>query len=511
MIKKLISLLILLSFFCLPSFGQKLSSNDFDALNQIEKDMGALKGTFRNRSIGEIEAIPRISISGNWNQECLTNLFTLIQNQGITRKYLNGGLSASIDGMMNLASLISIPIRGLVKVVSTKAIMEALKSAISKKDFVKEVEKKIKEENDGKFPEGEAGDKFRKRLEHLYELKDIIQHNKAGQKVDIEAEYLWKLWAFDPANSSLDDLASLAGMENSKPILPSTAIARFGEVDPDLNPMDKRDVKAGKGKFALKTIIKGVAETAYPANSVCKGQIESYEITITNYGHYKEKKFISDYITYDIELYCCEEEEEEEEISYLEEPQTEPISYGPGTDYNLLVGGGLGVGRQQDENSLCVQGIAQYFPNLPVGPCGAQPAVGLKAGLDYSNFDNGFSSNTNTALKLEPQLLLFMPALNNQVSILGGLSFPFSFGNRTFESTAGEIQKDNVNSAGVALTTGLALHFPNWVFQLQTDLASFHKTTFKSQDQPDIRSSIDDFSLGLNKNNQVDLTISRSF
>lgn len=480
-----------------------LTLNDLhkQGLNAIVQDLSKLHTRIQTSSYTEVKNHPRITITGDWNQVCLTNLMTLIQNQGLNRKLMNDGAITTLDMMLDLVDPFMAPFTTLKRFLTSEVIEEMILEAIKSDDpegtLKEKLEEKIKE-NNASLPEGAKGERLLKQMEQLMELYQLAQENKR-----LPEDAKWNSWDFDPGRSTADDFLPDYFFPPNR-VIPSQAMAQFRTVDPDDSPVD--DNTDGKGLTLQRVIMMGVAEAPYPASSKCVGQILDYKITIHNYGHVKDKKFITDYIEYEIELNCCEEEEDEN-ISFIE-PTSEPISYLPGGAHDLGIGGSLGYGRVSSDNLFCGGLVAQYFPDgLRVNPCGARPALGVNLKYDYQgNSDDNFSFQQNNFI-VEPQLMLFSKILP-QLDLISAVSVPVGFGTQRNEFS-GQVNEQNINRFGVNLTAGLSIDLNKWQVQAQTDVLGWSRQTLTDPNFPDESSTSSDFSLGLNKRNALDLSIIR--
>lgn len=473
-----------------------LDDNHWEALGQIATDMANLQNKATTRSRQEMIDYPRINLSGDWTLTCLANLFTLLRNQGINRTYFNRGAAASLNTVMNLIDVITLPFSGLRRFLTSQAVQEAIKEALSadepEDEFIENI-KEMLEENGESFPEGAEGDKLEAQLRDLYELRALALENTR-----LPDDAKWEYWTFDPGNSTMDDLGEVFGMTNSNPLIPSTAMVRMGTVPEEDNPLE--DPEDDEASVAYKLVLKGVANRPYPANSACAGQIEEYDVEVTNYGHYEDGKFVSDYIVYDIYLDCCKDDDGD--ISY-EGFESTPIAYLPGDDYQFLVGGIAGLGIENQETSGCLGLTAQYFPDASVGPCGSRPAVGLKTAFDIGGTSNDASSFRRTNLNITPQALLFN-SLTPRVSYLGGIGVPINIGRNTFMNSGSmSTFTDNISSIGVSAIGGLAIDFDPFQLQVQTDLLSWHRITTTPNNNPSSSFTDNQWGLGLNKGNEV--------
>ncbi|MEL6672738.1 MAG: hypothetical protein AAFR61_11125 [Bacteroidota bacterium] len=491
----------------LPVSAQKLDADHNKALDDIRKDLLKLKSKFQVSSVAAIENHDRITIEGDWNPACLAELLSLLANHGILRKNLNDGAAASAATAGNLFSMIAAPVVGLAKAIRNKIVLELLKAALGKKDFVSSMKKKIAKERKKGFPKGEEGKRLEKKLEQLYELYELIKKNEKLDKKD-----KWILWTFDPGNSTLDDFLSVFGKKNSDPTIASTGIARFGTVPDDESPLDQEDLDEGKGQLVLKAVFKGVADKPYPANKPCKNQLKSYSVEILNHGHKgKDKKgkdiFISDYIEYKIKLECCGSDDEDANYDYGE---TEPISFLPAGDDGLLVGLSGGIGYAQEELGLCVGLRGQYFPQASIGSCGARPGVGLGIDYDFARNQTEFSTFTNQAIKITPEILLLSPLLEN-VALVTALQAPLSWGGNTYTDSGGMTFRDDLSSRGLRLASGIALNFNGLVIQATAPVVSLIQTKVSPEGNPNLGSTSEAFSFGLNKDNLVNIMAAFAF
>jgi hypothetical protein len=475
---------------------QTLDPQHQQGLNQVVRDLSDLHSRLQTSSYRDIESHPRITITGDWNQTCLVNLMTLIQNQGMNRKMFNDGALTTVDKMLDLVDPFLLPFSTLKRFLTSEVIEELILNALQSNDPEGTLQAALEEkaqENGANWPEGKEGERLIKQMEQLMEMYALAREN--GRLPD---DAKWYHWDFDPGRSTLDDfIPDLISAPDR--VIPSQAMVRFGTVDPDDSPVE--DNTNGRGLTVQRIVMKGVAEAPYPASSNCVGQIKDYEITINNYGHIENGRFVSDYIEYEIDLNCCEGEEEEEEgdISYPE-PPSEPIAYFPGDDYALFAGAIAGFGWVEEETKYCFGLNAQFYPGMSIGACGAQPGIGLQLAYDYAGFgEDSVYRFTDQGFQLRPQLLLQSPILPN-VHLISGLSVPVGFGQQKSEGF-GEASVRNRRSFGLSLTTGLTVELPKWQFQVQTDLAGWQRQTFFDPDFPEERSQDSDFWLLANKGN----------
>lgn len=476
----------------------ELDAQHKQGLSAIAQDIADLHARLQTSSRAEIENHDRITIEGNWNQVCLVNLLTLIQNQGINRKMMNDAALTSLDMMLDLVDPFLLPFttfkRFLTSEVVEELILEALKSddpEASLNDAIDE----LGEKNNIDMENSAEGEKVKAKLKQLMDMYALSKENAT-----LPDDAKWHGWSFDPGMSSLDDLLSM--VTDVEHTLLSQAMVRFGTTPEDENPVE--DTGKGEGTIQQRLVVKGVADKPYPKSQNCEGQILDYEIVIKNYGHIEDGKFVSDYVEYDIILNCCEDEDEN--ISYGSD-YGEPISYIPGEQYAFLPAGIVGLGRSEGDNLFCIGASAQYYPNMPLGACGAQPAIGLQAKYGYQGNSTDGSSFSQSQLQLIPQALLLSHIIPN-LRLISGLSFPISFGNQV-SSFSGQDFKDNINSFGVSLVTGLSLELPNWNIQLQSDVASFVRTTTSSASSPGSEFTESDFGFWLNKSNPVTLSVGK--
>ncbi|MEM8890129.1 MAG: hypothetical protein AAGD28_19290 [Bacteroidota bacterium] len=475
-----------------------LDAQHQQGLSAIAKDIANLHSSLQVSSIAAIKNHKRINIEGNWNQACLVNLLTLIQNQGINRKMMNDAALTSLDMMLDLVDPFLLPFTTFKRFLTSEVVEEMILDALKSDDPEESLNDAIDalgEKNNIDMENSAEGDKVKAKLK---QLMDMYALSKENAKLPDDAK--WHGWSFDPGMSSLDDVLSMV-TEVDHTLL-SQAMVRFGTTPKDENPVE--DSGKGEGSIQQRLVVKGVADKPYPKSQNCKGQILDYEIVIKNYGHVEDGKFVSDHIEYDIILNCCEEEDGN--ISY-EPGASEPISYIPGTDYAFLPAGIVGLGRSEGDNLFCIGASAQFYPDMPLGACGAQPALGLQVKYGYQGNSADGSSFSQSQLQLVPQALLLSPIIPN-LRLISGLSFPISFGNQV-SSFSGQDFKDNINSFGVSLTTGLSLELPNWNIQLQTDLASFIRTTTSSGSSPGSEFTESDFGFWLNKSNPLTVSVGK--
>ncbi|RMG67163.1 MAG: hypothetical protein D6722_13695 [Bacteroidetes bacterium] len=503
--KKLpLSLLLVLQVYFLsahPSTNRDapptLDAQHQQGLSAITRDLADLHSRLQTSSYADIQNHPRITISGDWNQVCLVNLMTLIQNQGLNRKLFNDGALTTVDMMLDLVDPFTAPFSTLKRFLTSEAVEELIMQALQANDPEAALRQALAEkaqQNGTSLPEGAEGERLQRQLTQLMEMYALAQENARLPK-----DAKWYGWDFDPGRSTLDDFVP-DFISPPDRVIPSQAMVRFGTVDPADSPV--QDNSNGRGLTLQRVVMKGVAEAPYPASARCVGQIQYYSITIHNYGHVENGRFVSDYIEYEIDLHCCNEEDED--VAY---DGTEPISFFPGEDYPVIAGGILGYGRVSGDNQLCLGAAAQYYPGLPLGPCGAQVGVGLQTMYAYTGFSQPDYRFTNQALTVAPQVLVQAPVIPN-LHLISGLSVPFTLGGQRTVS-AGQTQRQSQRSFGLSLLAGLSVELPQWQLQLQTDLLGWQRLTTFSPDTPDERNTRSEVGLRLNKGNPVTVTVGK--